>query len=297
LRGEGRGGGGSRSGYHRLIFWLALPCLLLALAGPARACTLWAAAGCAASDGGTLIAKNRDLRPQSDSLQIITPPSGYRYLGLIFHDGKRQGVTAGINERGLVIVGALAGSVPKSIMYRGEKNLLRKVLTTFDSVEAVAACREIFAASHPVFYMLADKTKIATVEVAPDGQVDLQVTDNGKLCHTNHYLGDQLGWANQKIGASSRIRLHRLQELVLQRVRPLSLEDFITISADRHDGPDHSIWRTGSRPTRTRTLATWIVATPKNDAPRMYVKLANPGEPEKIVRLTLDPAFWAKGAI
>jgi hypothetical protein len=230
-------------------------------------------------------------------LQVVTPPDGYRYLGLFFHEGKRQGVTAGINEQGLVIVGALAGSVPKFIVYRGEKNLLRKVLTTFDSVEAVAACREIFAASHPVFYMLADKTKIATVEVAPDGQVDLQVTDNGKLCHTNHYLSNQLCAANRKIGASSRIRLHRVQDLVLGRVRPLSLQDFITISEDRHDGPDHSIWRTGSRPTKTRTLATWIVATPKNEAPQVYVKLANPDEPEKIVRLKLDPAFWAKGAI
>jgi hypothetical protein len=264
---------------------------------PAQACTLWAAAGSRTSDGGTLIAKNRDLHPQADVLKVVTPPAGYRYLGLFFIEGRRQGVTAGINERGLVIVGALAGSVPKSVCYQGEKNLLKKVLTTFDSVDAVAACRDLFAASHPVFYMLADRTKIATVEVAPHGQVALQVTDNGKLCHTNHYLSDQLRWANLKISASSRIRLHRIHDLLLHQVRPLSLQDFITFSADRHDGPDNSLWRTGSSPTKTRTLATWIVSTPKNDAPHLYVKLANPDEPEKIVRLKLNPAFWAKGAI
>jgi isopenicillin-N N-acyltransferase like protein len=281
----------------RLSFWLALPCLLLYLAIPVQACTLWAAAGSRTRDGGTLIAKNRDLRPQVDVLKVVTPPAGYRYLGLFFIEGKRQGVTAGINERGLVIVGALAGSVPRSIMYRGEKNLLRKVLTDYDSVEAVAACREIFTASHPVFYMLADRTKIATVEVAPHGRVDFQVRDNGDLSHTNHYLSEQLCGANQKIGASSRIRLQRLQELLLRQVRPLSLDDFIAWSSDRHDGPDNSIWRTGSSPTKTRTLATWIVSTPKNEAPSLYVKLANPDEPEKIVQLKLDPAFWAKGAI
>ena len=276
---------------------MALHCLLLSLAIPVHACTLWAAAGSRTSDGGTLIAKNRDLHPQSDVLKVVTPPTGYRYLGLFFIEGTRQGVTAGINERGLVIVGALAGSVPKSIRYQGEKNLLKKVLAAFDSVDAVAACREIFAASHPVFYMLADKTKIATVEVAPHGRVDFQVTDNGDLFHTNHYLSDRLRGANQKIGASSRIRLHRIQELLLRQVRPMSLQDFITLSDDRHDGPDNSIWRTGSSPAKTRTLATWIVSTPKNDAPSLYVKLANPDEPEKIVRLKLDPAFWAKGAI
>ncbi len=283
--------------YSHPILWLALPCLLLALASPAQACTLWAAAGSRTSDGGTLIAKNRDLHPQADVLKVVTPQAGYRYLGLFFIEGSRQGVTAGINERGLVIVGALAGSVPKSIRDQGEKNLLKKVLTAFDSVDAVAACREIFAASHPVFYLLADRAKIATVEVAPHGRVDFHVTDNGDLFHTNHYLSDRLRRANQKIGASSRIRLHRLQELLLRQVRPMSLEDFITLSEDRHDGPDNSIWRTGSSPTKTRTLATWIVSTPKNDVPSLYVKLANPDEPEKIVRLKLDPAFWAKGAI
>lgn len=286
-----------RSRTPRFFLWLALPCLLLALALPAQACTLWAAAGSRTSDGGTLIAKNRDLHPQADVLKVVTPPTGYRYLGLFFIEGMRQGVTAGINERGLVIVGALAGSIPKSIRYQGEKNLLKKVLTAFDSVDAVAACREIFAASHPVFYLLADRTKIALVEVAPHGGVDFQVKDNGELFHTNHYLSDRLCGANRKIGASSRIRLQRIQELLFRQVRPMSLEDFITLSADRHNGPDNSIWRTGSSPTKTRTLATWIVSTPKNDVPSLYVKLANPGEPEKIVRLRLDPAFWAQGGI
>lgn len=288
---------GASRHFFLLILWLALPCSLHTLTAPARACTLWAAAGSRTRDGGTLIAKNRDLHPQADVLKVVTPPSGHRYLGLFFIEGARQGVSAGINDRGLVIVGALAGSIPPSIRLQGEKNLLRKVLTTFDSVDAVAACREIFAASHPVFYMLADRRKIATVEVAPHGRMDFRMTDNGDLCHTNHYLSDQLCGANRKIGASSWIRFQRIQELLLRQVRPLSLEDFINFSADRHDGPDNSIWRTGSSPGKTRTLATWIVSTPKDDAPSVYVKLANPGEPEKIVRLKLDPAFWTKGAI
>jgi hypothetical protein len=277
-----------------LIVWIlvALTPIL-----PARACTLFAAAGSRVAGGGTLIAKNRDLRPQFDDVQMVTPPAGRRYLGLFFHDGARQGVTAGINDRGLVIVGALAGSVPKAQRHRGTRNLLRQVLTSFDSVAAVAAGRDLFASSHPVFYLLADRTHIALVEVAPLGRVALTVTANGTLAHTNHYLDNGLEDANYKVAASSRIRFHRIQELLGLGRRPLTLQDFITFSQDRHDGPDYSIWRTGSTPTKTRTLATWIVQHLKDEPPRLYVKLANPGEAEKSFTLKLDAAFWAQGTV
>ncbi len=52
---------------------------------------------------------------------------------------------------------------------------------------------------------------------------------------------------------------------------------------------------TGSTPMETRTLATWIVAHPAAGVHRVWVKIANPGEPEKTADLRLNSAVWANG--
>jgi hypothetical protein len=75
-------------------------------------------------------------------------------------------------------------------------------------------------------------------------------------------------------------------------MEPLTMEDFIKFSGDKNDGPDNSIWRTGSTPQKTRTLATWIVEIPKNDVPTLYVKCANPGEEEKTYEVKLEDKLW-----
>ncbi|HPZ09218.1 MAG TPA: carcinine hydrolase/isopenicillin-N N-acyltransferase family protein, partial [Candidatus Eremiobacteraeota bacterium] len=94
---------------------------------------------------------------------------------------------------------------------------------------------------------------------------------------------------------SSKIRYNRIKYLLENHANPLKIEDFIDMSQDTHDGPDNSIWRTGSTPKKTRTLGTWIVAIPKNDFPELYIKFANPEEDERIYRFTLDEAFWESG--
>jgi len=52
-------------------------------------------------------------------------------------------------------------------------------------------------------------------------------------------------------------------------------------------GADYSIWRTGSAPRKTRTLATWLVSIPALGSPRLYLKTADPGEAERLCRLTV----------
>jgi isopenicillin-N N-acyltransferase like protein len=130
--------------------------------------------------------------------------------------------------------------------------------------------------------------------VAPQGRIAVRATGNGILAHTNHYLDEALIGGNVTIGRSSRTRLDRIGEILNGRTAPLTLDEFVTFSQDRHDGPDNSLWRTGSTPTRERTLASWILSLPKEDPPELFCRLANPGVAEKQTKIRLDTAFWEK---
>jgi isopenicillin-N N-acyltransferase like protein len=285
-----------RAGMDRRILSVTLYALLFLLAPVTylTACTLWGATGARTKDGGTLIAKNRDKEPSQHGELRTVVRKGHRFLGLYYTDvEKRRSIAGGINDSGLCLLGASAGSVPREERNKGGRGLSEHILTSFDSVDAVLKNQKMFAGTHPVFYIIGDRSKIATVEVAPGGKFRVRSTDNGILCHTNHYLDEKLLRANDKIGTSSLARLKRIQELMTTHASPFTLEDFITFSEDRHDGPDRSIWRTGSTPDKERTLATWIASIPKNGSPALYVKLANTGEPERTYNLKLDSSFWA----
>lgn len=287
--------GGFVSKTLRVLVILLL--LLEAFAAGASACTCWCAAGERALGGGTILAKNRDWEPQRDELKVVAPTGGLRYVALVaMPDGGKRRVVAGVNEKGLAVVSLSASSVPKKDRMIGAGGLNEKLLAGFDSVDAALGQKELLSAHRPAFLMLADGKRIAEVEIAPRGGVAVRVTDNGTLCHTNHYLDPKFLWANSKIGKSSATRLDRIRELVGGHPSPFGMEDFIAFSGDRHDGPDDSIWRTGSTPEKTRTLAGWIVAMPRNGVPSLYVKLANPGEKERVYRVKLDETVWTRGA-
>jgi isopenicillin-N N-acyltransferase-like protein len=279
------------------IFCVAVLCLLwpLAASPPAQACTLFAAAGSRVEGGGTLIAKNRDRSPRRSALRLITPRHGYRHLALVDADSTSQDfAVAGINEKGLVAVDALPSSLAADQPDGNGIALTQALLTQCASVDEVLARRDLLAAAGPVFEMVADRRQVAVIEVAPRGQVAVMVNHQGVLCHTNHYLDQKLQWANQQACDSSRIRHRRLGQLLARQQVPFDLEDFLAFSRDRHDGPDNSIWRSGGTPTETRTLATWLVAQLPGEAPRVYIRIANPGEPQKIVELRLGPYWWAR---
>lgn len=271
---------------------------LLAHTSPGRTCTLWAAAGSRAAEGGTLVAKNRDKEPSQRGELRVVSGRGHRFLGLYYTDADgRRSIAGGINDNGLCILGASAGSVPRDERNKGGKGLSEHILASFGSVDAVLEKQKMFAGTHPVFYMIGDGSKIATVEVAPGGEFSVKVTANGILYHTNHYLDEKLAGANASIGKSSRARLNRIRRLMKGQTSPFTVRDFKRFGEDRHDGPDRSIWRTGGKPDKERTLATWIAYIPKKGPPALYVKLANTGEGQRTYNLRLDSGFWANGTI
>jgi hypothetical protein len=263
---------------------------------PSEGCTLWGAAGAAVADGGTLVAKNRDWAPDHrQELVVLRPSGGYASVALLAVGGDEPGVKAGVNEKGLAIVSATARQFPSAERRRIQQRegLIRHLLSTCASVAEVL--QQIDRMRRPVFYLVADRTEIAVIEVAADEPRSVNRKRSGTLHHTNHYCVIEPKGLARKPGASSLRRYARIEELLQTAQRPFTLEAFIRFSEDRSAGPDDSIWRTGSDPDRPRTLATWLVSIPPSGSPRLYLKTADPGQPARVCRLSVAEALRLKG--
>lgn len=260
--------------------------------GAASACTLWAAAGAAVQGGGTLVAKNRDERPDHrQELAVLRPARGYAALVLRAVGGASPGVKAGANERGLVIVSATAGQVPPDLRRRPstEPGLLARLLSRCAGIDEVLA--EIDRFQRPIFYLLGDRAGIAVIEVAPDGRRAVERVSSGTLHHANHYRLLHPEGPLRPAAAGSRAREARIAAFLAPGSPPWSLEDFQRLSEDRSAGPDRSLWRTGRDAAAVRTLATWIVRIPPRGDPELVVRIADPGRPERLCRLGLGEAL------
>lgn len=259
------------------------------------ACTCWAVTGEYVEGGGTLIAKNRDYLPQKNEIRLIIPETGYTYLGLCpIKDQREQGIVAGINEKGLTVVSMTPDSIPHLRRHMG-KNIIPYILSSYGSVDEVIKDEKIFSKTRSSFYLMADNTRIALIEIGPDSTFSIKDTSNGILFHTNHYTDKKLLIFNEKISKSSQIRLNRIGELLKSHPSYFTIEDFIIFSEDRINGPNDSIWRSSDSHVKERTLASLIVSIPKIGSPEIYVKIANPGEPERFYNMKLDKPFWTNG--
>jgi hypothetical protein len=257
-----------------------------------HACTLWGAAGGLVAGGGTLVAKNRDWLPDhGQQLRIVRPEQGYASVVLVALGGAEPGTKAGVNEKGLAIVSATAGQVPAADRRRADrrKGLIQRLLSRCADVEELLG--QLHEFDRPVFYLVGDGRQIAVIEVAPDGSRCVSRTGSGTLHHTNHYLTlDPAGLARRP-GASSRMRSERIAELLQAAGGPFTAAEFVRISEDRNAGPDNSIWRSGSSPSKHRTLAAFIVSLPAGGSPQLYLKLASPGEDERVCRIDVRAAL------
>jgi hypothetical protein len=275
-----------------MLFTAAATLILLISCQPSQACTLWAANGNDVRQAGSLIVKNRDWAPDHrQELRLVSPERGYKYFGLFAVDGEHKGLKAGINEKGLVVVSATAGSIPSDARKQmpHTKALNAKLLAECGGVDDVLAKTDYFRG--PQILMIADREKIAFIEIGPERAFAVSVRQNGSLYHTNHYIADNMQDYNYVSSTSSHTRLQRIDELLASAPRPFDLETFIDLARDQHAGPDNSIFRTGSTSRKTRTLATWAVRIPPSGSPELYVRILNPGEKERVVRLFTDEAF------
>ncbi len=219
-------------GPRRSIVWLVIASFLTSLVSPVQgqACTLFAAAGESVKGGGTLIAKNRDWRPDhTQILKSAAPKAGHHYSGLYAEGNDEPGLKAGINDKGLVVVSATAPFPSKELQAMPRTtNLLGKLLNSSATVDEALRHGNWFVG--PRYVLIADRKKAASIEIAPGGNYRVAVTDRSVLYHTNHYVMPDLeGYNPKKIGASSLERYRRVEQL-LRRGSQFDLQEFIRIS-------------------------------------------------------------------
>lgn len=275
-----------------------LGCLFVFLSGTqdTKASSLWAVTGEKSRDGGTLFGQTWDVpHGTRGELRLVIPKNNLRYLGLFpLNTGKDDVPVAGVNECGLAVGSAMPETLARGIKYAGGGRVVEKILTSFPSVDAVLTHKDIFLTSPPLFLLLADHSKIAIVEIGPSGHISVDTTVNGLLYHTNHYRSQDLLKYNGRYSEGSLFRLNRLQHFLRQNSGPISLDDFLSMAQDQGQGPDLSIWRAGSSLQRNRTLSSLVMLLPRNKAPELYFRLANPGNNELYYEMKLDRPFWTE---
>lgn len=272
----------------------ALLCLLLWSASPSglHACTLWGAAGSEAG-GGTIVSKNRDWKP--DHVQVLKmhrSDKGYAYFGLYAEGNDSTGIKEGINEKGLSVMTATAGSLPESARKAqpGVGGLMSTILARYATCDEVLTDQhKLFTNRRPVFMLIADRKQILVLEIGLNGRYAVKAVKSGPVVHSNHYLDETMLEFNRKIAQSSATRVKRIAELLKQRAAPYDTACFAELSRDRQNAPDDSLWRDGSG---SHTLSSWIVETPAAGPPGLRVLIANPGQPEVTNHFVLDQKFW-----
>jgi len=256
----------------------------------AYACTIWAVSGSRVEGGGLLIAKNRDWVPNNHtSIRFVKQINRYSYIGLFSKGGKVPGLKAGVNEKGLVVIGATASCILNRSRYKYKKNLYSSLLKTTATVDEALRKKSWFYG--PRFLIIADKQKIALIEIGTNRISNARVYHNSYAFHTNHYLESHLQKFNFHVSPSSRVRLDRIEKLLKTQSTIFTTQDFIRISEDRNAGADNSIWREGSNPRKTRTLAAFIVSITPDGKINIYIKTANPGEQPKVHNINANDVF------
>lgn len=263
-----------------------------ALLPTGRACTLWGAAG-ADAGGGTIVSKNRDWAPDHvQVLKISRPAKGHAYFGLYAQGNNAPGIKQGVNEKGLAVMTADAGSLPKKIRdaQPGRGGLMTTLLTGYASCAEVLAAKDtLFTNRRPVFMLIADRRQILVLEIGLHGRYTLESVTSGPVVHANHFLNPAMREFNHRIGKSSAARAQRITELLQQKPPPYDAACFAEMSRDRQNAPDNSLWRDGQG---SHTLSSWIVESPAVGPPRLRVTIANPGQVEVTHHLVLDDHFW-----
>lgn len=250
----------------------ALAFFLLALA-PASACTLFGAQGSEVEGGGTLLVKNRDWHPQYQEMRYEEGPR-YRFYGIFGGSSGKMFLRGGVNEAGLAVFSAAASSIPQKerlSMEHEKKSCIREMLGKCATVEEALALDVLFRG--PKFLMLGDARELACVEIGDHGEFRVKRMKNGTLAHTNHYLFRKFQSLNRRIGQSSLTRYERIETLLGSSHEPYVLENLMEFSQDWHDGPDNSLWRTGSGKKQDETLASIGVWLHEGKKPDIYVKI------------------------
>jgi len=254
------------------VFFIFIGLYLLVPPYGALPCTLFGAIGDSVDGGGVLIGKTRDRPNKLEQAFIeVSPSAGFRYRGIAAMGTKT--VTSGINEKGVVVVNAMASSLGKEDKITSVGRILSRV-SAVDEVVALVKKGEVHG---PVFYLAGDSHQLALIEVIDGRRHAIQVKKDGILYHTNHFVLKDMEKLNQKIGTSSQARLNRIGKLLSDG--SVTKDKFITFVQDHYNGPgNNSICRHFEAEVRSseQTVSAAVYYLPKAALPEIWVSLGQP---------------------
>ena len=244
-------------------------------------------------NNNTILAKNRDEIVSAQAVKLYKPAFGKKYIGLFAQIPDGNFITkAGIIENGLVVTSlSISTLFHKHILKcpgdRKHSEVIKAMLENYNSVDEVLNDADnLFNHTEPVVYMLADKSKIRYVEVAPkpnykcDGNTTLnkyyigKEDNSGYIWHTNHYRAIEAQQYNEKEYISTYIRLNRIEELLKGVTNSNTIEKYLEYAHDEANGPNNSLFRYNVGDKLEKTLATWLVKIPHdNSAPVLNVTM------------------------
>lgn len=261
------------------------------------ACTTWASVGAVNQIDGLLIAKNRDA-PHHDveKLMFFSKPKQIKYFALVYrdvHQAKKYEypyISAGVNEKGLVVINNAASTVPKvKNREKHESITMKKILAHYASVAAVLKDKnKLFTTSLVNDLIVGDAHQIAVIEIGLHGKFNIKTTRNGYLYHTNQYEGKNLLSQNKKPYHDSIVRYQTIAHLLKNHHKKFTFQYFYSIANRQKHGLNDSIFRKW-------TVATWIAQLPVNGGGKLYVRFTNPNQKYHIYRIDLNKQFWQKG--
>jgi hypothetical protein len=254
------------------VFLIFIGLFLFIPSYKAFSCTLFGAIGDRVEGGGVLIGKTRDRPKGLEQVFIeVLSKSGYGYRGISLK-GVRN-VTSGMNEKGLIVVSAAASNVERE----DKITTVGRILSQAASVDEVIVLVQRGEIRGPIHYLVGDIHKIALLEVIDGRRYEFLVKENGTLCHTNHFILEEMKKFNPKIGVSSRARLDRIENLL--SAGSFTRDKFIAYTRDHLNGPgNNSICRhfqVGAR-SGERTVSAAVYYLPKDAAPEIWVSLGQP---------------------
>jgi isopenicillin-N N-acyltransferase-like protein len=167
--------------------------LLVRRAQASEGCTTWAASGSATAGGQTLLAKNRDYRPDHLPLQNLvraTPDGRYRYL-YVSSAGSPGVFSAGINQAGLAVADThvysrdLGPGLPSYA-------LMMYVLEGHNRVSSALDYLRTAPRLGRNNLILADATGHLAVFEGGHSRYGLFECRDGALVNTNHFVSDEM---------------------------------------------------------------------------------------------------------
>lgn len=166
---------------------------LATAAADARGCTVWGAAGSITRQGASILAKNRDYRPEHQQLQCLaraTPECGYRYA-YVTSAGSPAVFSSGMNEAGLAIADTHVVSSdigPGVARYSVEMDVLEQHETVESAVEYLRTVSHLGDGT----LTLVDGTGDMAVVETGHSTVGVARPEKDFVVSTNHFVTPEL---------------------------------------------------------------------------------------------------------